>query len=290
MDKNKISGSSLYIHEPIADGMERRWQIKRWLYATATKYQRVEVVETSHGITLFCNGERQSSEFSQRAYHEGQVIPALISMSYLPRSAVVIGSSEGVACQILKEAGVKEIVHVDLDEECMTICSQLLPYGYSSTEVEEYKGNKEVIKIIFDDGVRFLRRAIASGVKFDLIVMDVPDLSSHNATLYSTPFYRLANEALNPGGVFITQAGNPALWRNSGLKIVKKSMECVFEAVNYFELREHDWVWLIGCSAKNQLSESEMIVRLKQLRYVPEYVDEITIKTAMTPPISIRKG
>lgn len=288
MGGNKVLSDVYYIHEPIADGVERRWEITDTLFAGATKYQYVEVLRTFHGVTLFCNSERQSSEFSQKAYHEGQVVPALISMPHLPHSALVIGSSEGVVCQILKEAGVEEVVHVDLDEECLSICSRLLPYGYSVADVEKHIRGEGGVTLLFGDGVTFLRRAVEVGRNFDLIVMDVPDFCAGNAELYSEELYRLVNEVLNSGGAFITQAGNPALWRSSGLKAVQESMRAAFEAVNYFEIREHDWVWLIGYKG-SLLSEGEIIERLGQLRYVPEYIDKLTVKAAMIPPISIRK-
>ncbi|WAH56860.1 hypothetical protein LZ023_28280 [Pseudomonas silvicola] len=285
-----MASGTTYIFEPISEGLERRWKVDRMILSRRTKYQFVQIAETAHGVALFCDGERQSSELSQKAYHEGQVVPALISMPCLPKSALVIGSSEGVASQVLKEAGIEKIVHVDLDEECLVACSQLLPYGYSVDEVERYKRGEGGVTLIFCDGDEFLDRCIQSNTRFDLIVMDVPDYSSKNAGLYSASFYRKVCEVLVQEGVFITQGGNPAIWRSSALKKVKAAMEQSFAKVTYFELREQDWVWLIGHKDKSVLSISEMVQRLKELTYIPEYVDALTIESAVIPPISIRKG
>src|SRR5437868_12480243 len=102
-----IKTESVIHTESISSGLTRVWEIYKTIFEQKTAYQSMKIAETAHGTTLFCDGERQSSELSQLAYHEGQVMPALLSMATFPKKALVIGSSEGVAIQILQEAGVE---------------------------------------------------------------------------------------------------------------------------------------------------------------------------------------
>lgn len=280
----------MVLTEPISEGVGRTWEIYKTYFNTKTAFQDVLIAETAHGITLFCNNERQSSELSQLAYHEGQVMPALLSMPNLPESALVIGSSEGVAVEILEKAGVEYITHVDIDEECMLACGKYLPYGYTVDDIGKYRDESgcNAIKIIIGDGKGYIESLIDTTIKYDLIVMDIPDEGLGTEGLYNEIFWSQVKSLLNPGGAFITQAGNSCLWRCKTLKSSYDRMKKLFHHVTYFEVDEQDWVWLVGHVGEVELSIEQMQEKLISSQYRSQHIDAVSLKRSVLTPKVMR--
>jgi spermidine synthase len=282
---------SIVLREPISDGIDRTWEIYKIHFQGKTKFQNVMIADTAHGRTLFCNNERQSSELSQLAYHEGQVMPALLSMPNLPKTALVIGSSEGVAVKILQEAGVEYVTHVDIDEECMVACGEYLPYGYTVEEVKQYTSasHDDALKIIFGDGKAYIDGLLEKNTRYDLIVMDIPDEGPETESLYNESFWNDVKSLLTPSGAFITQAGNSSLWRCKTLKNAYDRMNKIFHHVTYYEVDEQDWVWLVGHVGDVELSVEQMQAKLVSSRYVPQHIDALSIARSIIAPKVIRQ-
>lgn len=276
------------IVEPISDGVSRVWDVKNHIFSERTQFQEVQIVETSHGITLFCNNERQSSELSQLAYHEGQVLPALLTMKILPKTALVIGSSEGVVTQILEVQKLEKIVHIDIDEKCMDACSEYLPYGYTPCEASRLKSGTATTRIIIGDGINHIKHANKAGYKYDLIISDVPDDTNDEQEIYSQDFWSLIKSCLSENGAFITQAGNPCLWRNASLINSWKKMHAIFDNVTYFGVEEQDWVWLVGHNSEQLTNREHIAKRLEDLLYKPKFIDMDVILKSVIPPMSLR--
>ena len=87
------------IHEPVGDGLTRVWEVGDVRFHTRTPFQEVLIGKTAQGVSLFCDGERQSTEASQLVYHEGLMVPALL-LDEQVRRVLFIGSSEGVAFEL----------------------------------------------------------------------------------------------------------------------------------------------------------------------------------------------
>ncbi|MFD1050112.1 spermidine synthase, partial [Kibdelosporangium lantanae] len=92
------------IDEPVGAGLTRVWHVSDVLVDTNTDYQHLVIGRTAQGVSLFCDDERQSTEFSQLVYHEALLVPALLLADKVDR-VLVVGSSEGVVSQISVAAG-----------------------------------------------------------------------------------------------------------------------------------------------------------------------------------------
>lgn len=195
-----------HIQENIGPGLLRIWELGEVIAQKKTAYQEVLIARTQQGLTLFCEQERQSSELTQLIYHEGQFIPAAL-LAEKCRSVLIIGSSEGVVTQLAQWCGAERILHVDIDRECVELCAQHLPYGYSPRDVERYAQGHGQVQILFADGFETVRRLKADGESFDVVVVDLPDEqvehdAQHNR-LYDADFLSGLKELLTPGGVVI---------------------------------------------------------------------------------------
>jgi spermidine synthase len=239
------------VDEPLAPGMRRRWRIDEVLFRGRTAWQDMIVARTAQGISLFCDGERQSTEQTQLVYHEALAVPPLLLADRLDR-VLIVGSSEGVVSQLAVAAGASVVDHVDIDTECVRRCAELLPYGYSPSELDAAEAGDGPVRVHYADGWEFLAAAAERGDRYDVVIVDLPDEPvevddpAQHARLYGTPFLERCASVLAPGGVVCTQAGCPTVWRNDTLKRMAGRFSSVFPTVLPYCSDEHEWAYLTG--------------------------------------------
>ncbi|MFF4597478.1 spermidine synthase [Amycolatopsis sp. NPDC001319] len=275
------------ITEPVGAGLTRVWQVSDVLVDTRTDYQHLVIGKTAQGISLFCDDERQSTELSQLVYHEALLVPALLLAAEVNR-VLVVGSSEGVVCQLAVRAGASVVDHVDIDAQAVRLCAEHLPYGYSAEELSTAERGDGPIRVHYADGWEFVRTATA---KYDIVVVDLPDEqdgtdAQHNR-LYGTDFLRLCRNLLTPGGVVAYQGGCPTLWRNSTLVKCWRRFTETFAAPVYFGSDEHEWAFLFGTRLDKPVDT--MVRRWPTLPYRPQTIDELTLRGATVPPLGLRR-
>jgi spermidine synthase len=277
----------LRIDEPVGAGLTRVWQVDDVIADEHTQYQHVVIGKTAQGVSLFCDNERQSTDFSQLVYHEALLVPALLLASRVDR-VLVVGSSEGVVCQIAVAAGASVVDHVDIDTQAVKLCAQHLPYGYTTEELAAAERGDGPIRVHYTDGWEFIRN---SAEKYDIVLVDLPDEqdgtdAQHNR-LYGTEFLELCKGLLTPGGVVAYQGGCPTLWRNSTLVRCWRRFEQVFDTPVYFGSDEHEWAFFFGTSLDSPVEV--MITRLGTLPYRPATIDSLTLRGSTVPPVSLRQ-
>lgn len=283
-------GTAAPVREPIGPGLTRIWDVDEVIAERDTAYQHVLVARTAHGVTLFCDGERQSTEASQLVYHEALVVPALLLTPRHDR-VLVIGSSEGVACQIAVAAGATHVDHVDIDAECVRLCAELLPYGYTPGELQRAEQGDGPVTVHYTDGAAFLDDAAEP---YDVVVVDLPDErpddphAQHNR-LYGTDFLRRAAAVLAPGGVVTGQAGCATLWRNSTLATSVERFRQVFPTVVPYTSDEHEWTFLTGAPTPVTDAVATMTDRLPTLGYRPHTLDAAALRRGAVLPHSLRR-
>jgi spermidine synthase len=173
-----------WLDEPLGPGLVRRWRLDEVFWAGATPYQEVVIARTAHGVTLFCDGERQSAQLSQLLYHEALLVPALL-LAQRVRRVLVVGSSEGVVSQLAVAAGAAVVDHVDIDRECVRRCAELLPYGYSVAELaaaeQAAAGRGDgPVRMHYADGWDFVHASVGG---YDVVVVDLPDETGDTAAV-----------------------------------------------------------------------------------------------------------
>lgn len=239
------------VDEPLAAGMRRRWRLDEVLWRGRTDWQDMVVARTAQGVSLFCDGERQSTEATQLVYHEALAVPPMLLADEL-RSVLVVGSSEGVVSQLAVAAGATRVDHVDIDTECVRRCAELLPYGYTPEELARAEAGDGPVRVHYADGWQFLADAAARGDRWDVVIVDLPDEPvevtdpAQHARLYGAEFLRRCRDVLAPGGVVCSQAGCPTLWRNDTLGRMTRRFDEVFATVLPYCSDEHEWAYLTG--------------------------------------------
>lgn len=273
------------IVEPLAPGLTRTWALSEVICETHTGYQELVIGRTDQGIALFSDGDRQSTEFSQLVYHEALLVPALLLADKIDR-VLVIGSGEGVVCQLAVAAGASHVDHVDIDREAVRLCAQHLPYGYTVDELHRAEAGLGPITVHYRDGWEFVDRATTG---YDIIVVDLPDERSEPAQhnrLYEVDFLEKCRRL---GGVVVDQAGCPTLWRNETLRSSWRRFHETFDTVLYFGSDEHEWAFLSGISGPAQGDPiALMTARLPTLAYQPRTLDAQSLASGTVPPKALR--
>ncbi|CRK58342.1 Spermidine synthase [Alloactinosynnema sp. L-07] len=283
---------STNIVEPLAEGMTRVWDMPEVIVDTNTEFQHLVIGKTSQGVSLFCDNDRQSTEFSQLTYHEALLVPGLLLAREIER-VLVIGSSEGVVSQISVAAGASVVDHVDIDQQAVELCAEHLPYGYTSDELAAAVKQDGPIKVHYADGWQYLIDAEKAGAKYDIVLVDLPDerpeFAQHNR-LYEEEFLTRCRAVLADGGVVICQAGCPTMWRNETLIRSMKRFGDIFGTTVYYGSDEHEWAFLFGMNDAEDGATERMIERLKTLPYRPETIDADALRGCTVPPYRVRKA
>jgi spermidine synthase len=280
------------INEPMGAGLTRVWQLDEVVVDTKTDYQHLVIAKTAQGVSLFCDNDRQSTEFSQLTYHEALMVPALLLADRVER-VLVIGSSEGVVCQMAVAAGATVVDHVDIDQKAVKLCAEHLPYGYTLDELAAAERGEGAVRVRYTDGWEFLHAASEGTDGYDIVLVDLPDEREEEAQhnrLYGEEFLRMCRSVLAPGGVVVTQAGCQTMWRNSTLIRSWQRFNEVFDTVAYYGSDEHEWAYLFGRADEVADPTALMIERLPACGYRPESVDDLALLGNSVPPHSVRNA
>ncbi|WP_028938732.1 adenosylmethionine decarboxylase [Pseudonocardia spinosispora] len=275
--------------EPMADGLRRVWDVADVLWSGRTAYQDVLIARTAHGITLFCDDERQSSEASQLVYHEALLVPALLLAERRDR-VLVIGSSEGVVSELAVAAGASTVDHVDIDADCVRACARWLPYGYTPGSLADAERGDGPVRMHYEDGWRYLT---GTDHRYDVVVVDLPDErpedpSAQHNRLYGEEFLRLAASVLRPGGVVVGQAGCATLWRNETLLRSVRRFGEVFPTVLHYGSDEHEWSFLTGSPHAVPDPVDRVLRELPTLPYRPSSLDADSVRRGAVLPHAAR--
>ena len=277
------------LDEPISAGLTRRWRLDAVRVRTRTALQEVLIADTAQGVTLFCDGERQSAEHTQLTYHEALFVPGALLAERRER-VLVVGSSEGVVSELAVAAGAVRVDHVDLDAECVRLCAAHLPYGYTPETLAAAEQGAGAVRVHYADGRRFVRE---SREAWDVIVVDLPDERPGEPddqlnALYTEGFLADCAARLRPGGVVVSQAGSPAVWRDATLRAAWARFGAVFPGRVYVGSPEHEWAFLCGTTTPVPEPGRRAASRLADLPYRPQTLDSEDLLAHLVPPSTLR--
>jgi len=227
-----------WIHEWSTPGTFHAHSVKKVYAFGRTKYQTYLVVEFDDlGKALVIDGKTQSAVVDEHVYHESLVQPAMVAHGS-PRSVLILGGGEGAtAREVLKFPSVNRVVMVDIDEEIVNACKELLP--------EWHRGafDDPRLKLVIDDAEHYVN---TTSEKFDVVIADLVDPEEGGPAwrLYTKEFYELLKSRLNRGGVFVTQATSPTLTSKVHATIFNTVKAVFRHAISYYVyIRSFEGLW-----------------------------------------------
>jgi spermidine synthase len=210
-----------WFSERYSENLQLSFRVKDQLLSVRTDFQRIDVFDTyDYGKLLTIDGTVQMSEYDEFVYHEMITMVPYYFVDHKPRNALVIGGGDGGTATRLSQIGVSEITNVEIDTQVVQVSRQFFP---QLTSVFDKNG----VNLLIQDGIKYLAE---TEQKFDLIIVDSTDPEGPAEGLFSKSFYKDARNALNPGGVFVTQSGSP-YYQPKAIKMAYSGLSGTFSLV-----------------------------------------------------------
>ena len=220
---------SIVFQEPWSGGFSALHKIREVLVRKQTKYQELMVAETeTFGRALFLDRLIQSAQTDEALYHEALVHPALVVHGH-PRRVLIGGTGEGATLrEVLRHPDVEQVVSVDLDNDVVQTCRELLPQwnagAFNDPRVELRTQN------VYD--------TLASNHEpFDIIVLDITDPveDGPSADLFTTEFFTTVADHLADDGVAVIQSGELDIGDCASARVVRSTLLEVFPWVRFVQ-------------------------------------------------------
>lgn len=278
-----------WLRDAINPDLIQLHSLKRVIYSGRTEFQSVDIVETgSFGVALVLDGRIQSSARDEFIYHEALVHPAMISHP-CPQTVCVVGGGEGATLrEVLAHKTVKKAVMVDIDREVIDICRRFLP------EFHQGSFDDSRAELHFADARKHLRETTD---KFDAIIIDLvePLEAGPACLLYTSEFYQIVKERLNPEGIMCVQSGASSWTNMENFAAIITTLKSVFAIVCPYQTQVPSFVDMWGyttCSQEvdpTKLSAKEIDKRVStRLSNDTKSYDGLTHQAMFTIPKHIR--
>lgn len=235
-------------------------------FSGRSDHRQVDIIDTWFGETLVVDGKTQATSADEYMYHEALVHPALLSVKNCKRVFIGGGYELATAREVLKHRSVERVVMVDLDRKLVEICNEHLPEWGSNALQDprlEFIHGKDVYTWMLN----------RKKPMFDAIIMDMPDPLEEgaDAKVYTKEFYSHVAKRLNPGGVFVTQAGaaEPVLLMKDPKRVclgaIIKTLGSVFDCAVPYCTNIRSLGWKLGFAiAFNQTGETRATMSAEQ--------------------------
>ncbi len=274
--------------EHTSPGTAHMFGVVNFLKSLKTKYQQIEVADTDiFGRILILDGKIQSAESDEYIYHEALVQPAML-LNPAPRRVLVIGGGEGATLrEVLKHSLVEELVMVDLDQQVVDICRELLPSWHQGSFEDQR------LKLFYMDARDFLE---SKEQLFDVIISDVPEPveSGPALKLFTRQYFELVKKRLAPQGLLALQAGDyglPFIDAHSSIyNTIRQVMPFVQSYRAFVPSFNTEWGFIVASIDQTYLLAPEKIdLLIKERNINLKYFDGETYKSIFALPKDIRK-
>ena len=175
-------------------------RILETIHSEVTPFQKLAVINTAQfGRMLVLDNVIQTTIKDEFVYHE-MISHVVLNTHTNPKKVLVIGGGDGgVVREVVKHAGVENVVHVEIDGRVIEASKKYLPE--ISCALEHPK-----VQVIIDDGIKHVQD---NKNTYDVIIIDSTDPVGPAVGLFSAEFYQAVFESLTADGLFVAQTESP---------------------------------------------------------------------------------
>jgi len=194
------------------DSFEICYKIKNVLLSRQSKFQKIEIVETSgFGRMLLLDGIVNIAETDEFIYHE-MITHVALFVHPNPEKVLIIGGGDGGAArEVIRHPEVKKCYLVEIDEAVVEGCKKFIPQTAKSLD-----DPRVILKI--EDGFEFVEN---TNKRFDIVIVDSTDPVGPSVPLFGKSFYENVYKILNDKGIVIVQAESPFYKKEHQKKILR---------------------------------------------------------------------
>jgi len=255
------------------------------IYSKATRFQQLTFTERLRGnglppiYALYINGRLQFSSIDEHIYHAFLVHPTLAA-SARHNKVLIIGGGDGLGLKQVLRWQPEQVTLLDLDAALVqlfkspdTDMPDRLSRAMLALNGDAFNDSR--VTVIHDDAFNGVDKLIATGVKYDAIIVDLPDPSHPDLNkLYSDYFYRKLQELMSHDGALTVQSTSPYHAQMAFISIAKTLALAGFDVKQYHHNVPSfgEWGWSIAT-----LSGKDAQHRLAELKALPIKDDWLTL-------------
>ncbi len=237
------------------------------IYTSQSNYQHIAVTERYLSVDqapildLYLNGRLQFSGADEHVYHSMLVYPAMAA-SRRHDNILLIGGGDGLALRDVLRWEPKQVTLIDLDPELVALFSNngsdqshsvKNQINQQMTQLNQHAFDDPRVDVIFGDAFIEITSLISQGLKFDTIIIDLPDPSHPDLNkLYSDFFYARVYKLLQGDGVLVIQSTSP-FHAKQAFQSVGKTVD----AAGFLHVEQYrqnvpsfgEWGWTIATKA-----------------------------------------
>lgn len=239
------------------------YAIKRRLRFGATKYQTLELVDTSEfGRVLILDGITQAAQKGECYYHEPMVHPAMCTHPR-PERVLVIGAGDGgIIREVLKYPCVTSLDLAELDEGVIEFSRKYLP------SVHQGAFDDPRVRIHISDGRDFVEKHPKS---FDMVIMDMTDPFGPARFLYTRDFFLSVKRSfVDKRGVFVMHTESPVT-RPRTFACIQCTLRSVFPHVCPLYCYIHMYATLWSVTVSSDRSDMTAVSRVQVDKKLSRY-------------------
>jgi spermidine synthase len=178
-------------------------KVKEVLYHDKTEHQDLIVFESeAWGRVLALDGVVQTTTGDEFVYHEMLVHTPILAHGKARDVLIVGGGDGGCLREAIRHPGVQRVTQVEIDAGVIEFCKKYLP------TLSDGAFEHEKARVVIADGAKY---AAETDERYDVVIVDSTDPQGPGAVLFTEAFYRDCRRMLKPGGVMVTQCGNPSV-------------------------------------------------------------------------------
>lgn len=260
------------------------------IYSAQSNYQHIAVTERYDAVDqqpvldLYLNGRLQFSSADEHVYHSMLVYPAMAA-SRRHDNVLLIGGGDGLALRDVLKWQPQQVTLIDLDPQLVSLFSPLAELqsadsthdriNQQMTHLNQNAFNDPRVNVIFGDAFIEINSLIKDGLKFDTIIIDLPDPNHPDLNkLYSDFFYQKVGQVLQGDGVMVVQSTSPFHAKKAFMSIGKTVNAAGFAHTEQYRQNVPsfgEWGWTIATKAGQSAS-----ARIKSLAQLPLEDDWVT--------------
>lgn len=192
-----------WYEEELHRNWRQRLRVREVVYRSRTDHQDLLVFDSlDWGRVVSLDNVLQLTTADEFAYHEMLAHPPILAHGRARHVCIVGGGDGGTLREVARHASVEKITQVEIDRGVVEFCKQWIP------EVSAGAFDDPRLELVIADAAVYMRE---DGPKFDVIIVDSTDPLGPGAVLFTEEFYRSCHARLAPGGILVTQLGNPAI-------------------------------------------------------------------------------
>ncbi len=220
---------SLHGEERVQEKLYKDWgqsfQVQEIIYEERTEFQDLVIFQNNMwGKVLVLDGVIQLTEKDEFIYHEMMAHVPLIAHGSAETVLVIGGGDGGVLRECLKHSSIKKIVLVEIDPEVVFFSKKYLSF------ISQGSLDSPLVEIVIADGMEYVR---STTERFDVILCDSTDPEGPAEVLFTEEFYKCCKNILKEKGIFVNQAGVPAL-QGESLKMICSNLRKSYQSVSFY--------------------------------------------------------